>query len=94
VLPVGGLDKIAKRLIAAAEAAPDGAIPPALDAQRRDPRAATIESYLLGIDLAIVFLMTNKPGFVGAGVAIAAALAFGAAVSARERRHAPATAPA
>lgn len=73
---MGVLDPAAARLIEAAEAAPDGPVPAELEAQRHDRRMATVEAFLLPGDVAIVFLMTNKPGFLGAlTTAVVAALA-------------------
>jgi uncharacterized membrane protein len=89
------VDPTIRRLTEAAEAAPDGPVTADLDALRNDPRSTTVESFMLAGDVAIVFLMTNKPGFAGALVVTAAALVVGAALAARERRHlvAPAVQP-
>lgn len=77
---MGVLDPWASRLVAAAEAAPDGPVGADLDALRHDRRTETFEAFFLPVDLTIVFLMTNKPGFAGAvaavGVAAVAGLAF------------------
>jgi MFS family permease len=81
------LDPWARRLVDAAEAAPDGPVTAELDRARRDPRATVAEPVLLGTDVAIVFLMTVKPGVVGALVIAAIGLCAGALLAARERRH-------
>ena len=44
---------------------------------------------MTGIDLAIVALMTNKPGWTGAVVVALVGLALGALVGVRETRHTP-----
>jgi hypothetical protein len=74
---LGFLEPAAKRLVAAAEAAPDGPIGADLDTLRHDPRSHVVESYLLPGDLTIVFLMTTKPGFTGALVAVVVAAVVG-----------------
>lgn len=66
VMALGIIDPAMKRLVAAAEAAPDGPVTAELAALRDQRRVAVAESFLLPGDLAIVFLMTNKPGFIGA----------------------------
>jgi uncharacterized membrane protein len=92
---IGVLDPMAKRLVAAADEAPDGPVPAELDRQRHDPRAAAVESMMLATDVAIVFLMTNKPGFTGSLLAVAVLWAAGGAWAVREVRHSrPASVPA
>jgi hypothetical protein len=73
----GVLDPWTARLVAAAEAAPDGPVGAELDAVRRERRPAAIEAFLLPGDLTIVFLMTNKPGFAGALAAVGIAVLVG-----------------
>jgi MFS family permease len=87
VLATAVLDPWARRLVEAVDAAPDGPVTAELDRARRDPRATVAEPVLLGIDVAIVFLMTVKPGVVGALVIAAIGLGAGALLAARERRH-------
>lgn len=87
ILALGVIDPAMRRLLAAATDATDGPVDATLDVKRRDPRAAIAEWMLLGTDVAIVFLMTNKPGFAGAGVAAAVGLGLGAVLGLRERRH-------
>jgi hypothetical protein len=92
---LGFLDPAAGRLVEAAEAAPDGPISAELDELRHGRRTQVVESFLLPGDLTIVFLMTNKPGFVGSLVALGVAAAAGALLlrlqaTSSERRMAPA----
>lgn len=81
------------------EEAEDGPVTPALGEQLADRALTTVAWTLGGADLAIVFLMTNKPGWAGSVVVGVAGLALGAAVAGWElQRHAapsepPATAP-
>jgi hypothetical protein len=75
---LGFLDPAAARLVEAAEAAPDGPIGADLDELRHGRRTLVVESFLLPGDLTIVFLMTNKPGFVGSMAAFGVAAAAGA----------------
>lgn len=77
---LGFLEPAGKRLVAAAEAAPDGPIGTDLDALRHDRRSHVVESYLLPGDLTIVFLMTTKPGASGALVAVGVAALAGTAL--------------
>lgn len=74
---LGVLDPAAGRLVEAAQVAPDGPVTAELETLRHDRRMATVESFLLPGDLAIVFLMTNKPGFVGALATAAVAALVG-----------------
>jgi hypothetical protein len=77
---MGVLDPWAGRLVEAAEAAPDGPVGADLHAMRRDQRIETVEAFFLPLDATIVFLMTNKPGFTGALVAVGVALVVGSAL--------------
>ncbi|MFA9446621.1 DUF2269 family protein [Egicoccus sp. AB-alg6-2] len=82
------VDPAVGRLYAALENATDGPVP-------ADVRAATVDTTLTratwvlgGADLAIVFLMTNKPGWAGALAIGAVGLALGALVGESQlRRH-------
>jgi uncharacterized membrane protein len=83
----GVLDPTAKKLVAAADAAPDGPVPAQLDAQRHDRRTAIVESMMLATDVAILFLMINKPALgVSLGV-VAVAWSLGGILALREARH-------
>jgi uncharacterized membrane protein len=81
------LDPAISRLVEAADAAPDGPVPADLEPYRNDQRSTTVESFMLAGDLAIVFLMTTKPGFLGSAIVVAVAAAGGIMLAARERRH-------
>lgn len=72
VAALGFLEPAVKGLVEAAGQAPDGPVGPELDALRHDRRITGAEAYLLPGDLAIVFLMTAKPGAVGAGLTLVA----------------------
>lgn len=61
----------------------EGPVPAELRADADSPRMHTIEALLLGNDLAVVFLMTNKPGWTGTAAAVAGGLAVTAIVVAR-----------
>ncbi|MFA9431471.1 DUF2269 family protein [Egicoccus sp. AB-alg2] len=87
VLAMGVVDPAIKRLLAALDEAGTGPVTPAVDRLRREPRATVADGVLLGVDVTIVFLMTNKPGPVGALAAAAVGLTVGGLVAARERRH-------
>lgn len=86
-LATGVIDPMLGRFMAAAEAAPAGVVPPELRATLMSPKLHVIESALFGMDLAIVFLMTNKPGWGGALTATAVGLAIAAGRVAFERRR-------
>jgi hypothetical protein len=66
---------------------PDGPITPGLAAELADRRVTLVGWTLGGIDLAIVFLMTNKPGLLVSIVAGVIGIAVGAAVGIREVRR-------
>lgn len=84
----GVLDPELKKLEAAAAEAPDGPVSADLRGLTMAPRIHTFESVLFGIDLAIVFMMTNKPSLVGSLIAAAVGLAFaGARIAMASRRH-------
>ena len=88
----GVLDPELKKLEEAAAAAPDGPVPADLRQLSNAPRIHTFESILFGIDLAIVFMMTNKPSLIGSLLAAAVGLAFaGARIAMASRRHSEST---
>jgi uncharacterized membrane protein len=95
---VGVLDPTSKRIVEAAEAAPDGPLPTELDRQRHDRRTAIVESMMLATDVAILFLMITKPVLVTSLAVVAVAWSLGGVLAMREARHdrpspaAPATA--
>ncbi len=77
VMAIGVIDPSVKRLVGAADAAPDGPVTAELVALRDARKVAVAESFLLPGDIAIVFLMITKPGFVGSLVTLAVAAATG-----------------
>ena len=85
----GVMDPELKKLEAAAAEAADGPVPADLRAMTAAPKLHNFEALLFGVDLAIVFLMTNKPGLVGALIAAAVGIAIGAVrIAVSSRRHA------
>lgn len=91
----GVLDPELKKLQTAAAEAPDGPVTKDLRDMAKVPRIHTFESLLFGVDLAIVFLMTNKPGLVGALIATLIGVGFGAArIAMASRRHGESAVPA
>lgn len=94
---VGVLQKIGETAPIAMEAAsatPDGAVPEDLRALATKPSLESVESVMFGLDLTIIFLMTNKVGWPGSLVALAVGLAVSGALilRARQRHAAPAAA--
>lgn len=67
--------------------APDGPVTDDLRALLTDRVLTMVSWTLAGADLAIVYLMTNKPGWGGAMVVGAVGLLLGAGVGMRETRH-------
>jgi hypothetical protein len=61
----------------AADQAPDGPLPEALDRRTRDPVLAAALQTGAALLLGIVFLMTNKPSLLDSALALAAALVIG-----------------
>jgi hypothetical protein len=84
---VGVLDPAAKRLVESSEAAADGPVTAELDQLRRHRRTSSVESMMLATDVAIVFLMTNKPGMMGSLGVVAVAWILGGVLALREARH-------
>lgn len=94
VMALGVIDPATKRLVEAAAEAPDGPVTPELAALRDQRRVAVAESFLLPGDLAIVFLMTNKPGFLGSLVTLGVVVLVGAALTRVQHGASPAEPPA
>ena len=90
----GVLDKWLKRLMEQAEPVPDGPVPPALRAAQHEPKMQVVELLMLCNDFALVFLMTNKPGWTGAIATVVVSLAATAVLVARARSRRPAVAAA
>ena len=82
----GVLDKHLTRVLEEAQATPDGPVPAGLLADATSPRISNFESVMGGLDIAIIFMMTNKPGWVGALVAAAAGQAIAGVMIARRAR--------
>lgn len=76
------------RLRAAIEDLPEGPITPDQAHRLVDPSLRRIGSILVGADLAIVFLMTNKPGLTGSMMVGATGLVLGAVVGVKVARRA------
>lgn len=93
VLAVAVAEPVLKRVVALAETTPDGPVTPEIRAAVHDQKLAGAHNTLVAVDIAIVALMTLKPGLaasVGIGVA---AIAVGVGFSFAERgRSAAATA--
>lgn len=81
----GVLDKHLARVIEATGDAADGPVPVEAQELAHSPRMHGVEALMLGNDFAIVFLMTNKPGWAGALVTAAAGLAIAGGIIARAR---------
>lgn len=75
-------------LVTALGDAPAGPLPHEADRLAHAPALAVVPAVGGGIDLAIVFLMTNKPGLVGSLAVAGAGAVVGLALAARERRPA------
>lgn len=81
------MDKGVARMSEIAEGFPDGPMTPELGRQLAQPTMALVGPMMIGIDVAIVFLMTNKPALVGSLTVAAVTVGVGAAFGLRERRH-------
>lgn len=79
----------AKRVLAAAAAAPDGPVPPELDALRRAATPLYVSFFGVSQILAFLYLMTNKPSLPGALVTCLVAAALSVAVAARRLHSSP-----
>lgn len=84
------IDPAVARIKATIDEMPDGPMTPAVGAALADPRLTFFAALLTGADLAIVFLMTNKPGWTGSTAVALIGLALGAAMGMRENRQAAA----
>lgn len=91
----GVLDKHFAKVIEVAENTPEGPVPAELRALATDRKVWNFESLSFGFDIAILFMMTNKPGWVGSLTATAVGLLIAGAIIARKSRsHAPSPAVA
>lgn len=82
----GVLDKHFTKVLEAAEQAPEGPVPAELRALAMDRKVWNFESLMFGFDIAILFNMTNKPGWTGALIATAVGLLVAGAIIARHSR--------
>lgn len=69
------------------DAASDGPVPAEVTAVFRDRTFGLVTWGFAGADLAIVYLMTNKPGYVGSVVTAVICLALAAGIALREGRE-------
>ena len=87
------VDPHAKKLLAATEGVSDGPLTRDLTDLVHDARVVAALRIVVGIDLAIVFLMVNKPGWAGsvavAGAGLALGLSLAALASKRTRQTVP-----
>lgn len=88
----GVMDKGIGRMLEISEDFPDGPMSPDLGRRIAQPAMALAAPAMIGIDLAILFLMTNKPGYAGSLVVAGVAVTVGLAIGVRERQHALSTA--
>lgn len=94
-LTAGGLagrvgDPATARLKATLDEAPDGPMTPELGRSLADPKLTVAAWLMTSVDVGIVALMTNKPGYVGSVAVAAVVIVVGAALGVRENRHAAA----
>ncbi|MBW3618776.1 MAG: hypothetical protein KY461_00895 [Actinobacteria bacterium] len=75
------------RLMETLDGTPDGPMTPEIGRSLADPKLTLTLWAMAGADLAIVALMTNKPGYVGAVTVGLVGVVVGAAVGVRENRH-------
>ena len=95
ILAGGLLNKHLATMLEATGDAADGPVPAEAAQLAASQRAHALEAISFGNDLAIVFLMTNKPGWTGALLVAAAGLAIAGVMIARAARsHRPAPAVA
>ena len=86
-LAMSVVDPHVKKLLAAADEAPDGPLDPDLTDLVHNPRVAGALRIVVGVDLAIIFLMVNKPGWTGSVAVAGAGLALGASLAALASRR-------
>ena len=87
----GVLDPLISKGLAAIDAAPDGPVTEELRTLANPPKMHNFEALLFGVDLAIIFLMTNKPALLPSLAVAASGFAIGALrIAIATRRHAKA----
>lgn len=82
------VDPSVARIKETVDAAPAGPLTADVRTAIADRRLALSTWLMAGADLAIVFLMTNKPGYVGSVAVAGVGLMLGAVLGVRESRHA------
>jgi hypothetical protein len=90
----GVVDPSVSRIKQMVDAAADGPVTAELRAALAERRLTTFTWLMGGADLAIVFMMTNKPGWTGSLVTAAIGMGLGAVFAVRENRHAGTVEPA
>jgi hypothetical protein len=83
----GAIDPAVEAVRTEVEAAPAGPVPPAVRDALADRRLVLLPWILSGVDTAIVFLMTVKPGLTTSLAVGAVGIALGVVAGAREGRH-------
>jgi hypothetical protein len=84
------IDPRVARLRAASDEAPEGPVPSELSVALTDPGLRLAGAILTGADVAIVFLMTNKPGWTGSLIVAAIGVTVGGLVGLAVTRRDPA----
>lgn len=82
----GILDKHFGKVLETAQGTPEGPVPAELRAMATDRKVWNFESLMFGFDIAILFNMTNKPGWTGALIATAVGLLIAGGIIARHAR--------
>lgn len=80
------VDPAVAAMAVAVDEAQDGPVGTQLRERLHNPRLTVTLGLFAGADLALVFLMTNKPGLTGSVLVAASGLALGAVHAARELR--------
>ena len=86
-LAMAVVDPHVKQLRAAADEASDGPLDPDLTDLVHDARVVGALRIVVGVDLAIIFLMVNKPGWAGSVAVAGTGLALGASLAALAARR-------
>ncbi len=81
-LAMSVVDPHVKKLLAAADEVADGPLDRGLTDLVHEPRVVGALRIVVGIDLAIIFLMVNKPGWAGSVAVAGAGLALGTSLAA------------
>jgi uncharacterized membrane protein len=81
------VDPHVKKLLAASDEASDGPLDRSLTELVHDARVAGAMRIVVGVDLAIIFLMVNKPGWAGSVTVAGAGLVLGVSLAIPELRR-------